>query len=129
MKPVVFAAALIFGLSASGLASAQTPADTFAERLQGVKHISLRFEERLAGYIVRVYTLPQRADDKVAMDKYEVDRKEHLARLEAIEKKRNAIGTEYRRGSPELTTKRNELTSERNTVYVTLCTFEAPRGH
>ncbi len=116
MKTTVYTVALIFGLSASGLASAQTLTDTWAERLQGVKHVSMRIEERLAGYIVQVYTPPQREDLKVAMDKYEFDRNKYLGLLREIDERRKSLAEEYVAGSRDLAEKRNALTRERNSL-------------
>ena len=109
MNPQLFSiCTLVTVLATNGIALAQSDApagrntpDSLLNRIRDSKHIGVRTDERLSGYVLYLYTAEQRTENLSELAAYRKDLEEFTARIESIDEKRRAA-QQRRASSSEL---------------------------
>ena len=70
--------------------AAQNTSDSLLDRVKGTKHIGLRADDRLSGYVLYLYTKEQRAENLAALAEYRKELVTFTARIEALDAKRRS---------------------------------------
>ncbi len=120
----ILAFALAAALSSHTVLLAQTDStressqsDNLMLRLKNVKHVGVRTDERLSGYILYLYTSAQREQNVASLAAYRENSEVFAARIKSIDEKRQAAQQERASVADlnAMTQERNRLQSERPT--------------
>ena len=123
MNPQLLSAfTLVAVLATNGISLAQSDArngrstrDSLLDRIRDTKHIGLRTDDRLSGYVLYLYAQKQRADILSELAAYRKDLESFTARIESTDEKRRSA--QQRRASADelnaLTRESNRLRSQR----------------
>jgi len=112
---------LVAGLVTNGVTLAQpavrNTSDSLLDRVKGNKHVGLRADDRLSGYVLYLYTEEQRAENLAELAEYRKEWETFTARIEAIDAKRRSA--QQRRAPVDelnsITRELNQLQSRRPT--------------
>ncbi len=95
--------------------AAPNTSDGLLDRVKGNKHVGLRADDRLSGYVLYLYTKEQRAENLAELAEYRKDLETFTARIEEIDAKRRSA--QQRRAPVDelnsITRERNQLQSRR----------------